>query len=130
MDVDPTIPIGDVPRTDTAAHLLICVGPRCVANGSAQLFSEIWDALESEQIAYYRTGGSVRLTDSGCLGACELGPTVACYYRGSETAQLTATWRVRMTFDSTLALARSVHRPSRDHPAMPSITFLREPVVE
>jgi (2Fe-2S) ferredoxin len=75
------------------------------------MFQEVWDALDREKIAYYRTGGSVRLTETGCLGACDLGPTIACYLANSDPASnvLTQTWRVNMTAEKIVGLARSVH---------------------
>jgi (2Fe-2S) ferredoxin len=113
MSFDPTIPVGNVPKTDTAAHLLICVGPRCAANGAALMFQEVWESLDAEKLAYYRTGGSIRLTESGCLGACDFGPTVACYHRSSATdATMAQTWRIRMTTETTVSLARAVHIPT------------------
>ena len=64
------------------------------------MFSKVWSALEHEQLAYYKTGGTVRCSASGCLGACAEGPTVASYPRTGEPQ-----WWVGMTADATVALA-------------------------
>jgi (2Fe-2S) ferredoxin len=71
--------VAQPPYFPTRAHLLLCTGPRCARSGSARLFADAWSALEKRGLAYYKTGGSVRLTESGCLGACDHGPTLACY---------------------------------------------------
>jgi (2Fe-2S) ferredoxin len=75
------------------------------------MFQEVWDALDREKIAYYRTGGSIRLTETGCLGACDLGPTIACYVAnpGPENADLRQVWRVNMDTEKIVNLARAVH---------------------
>jgi (2Fe-2S) ferredoxin len=110
MSADPTIPPPGIPKTDTSAHLLVCVGPRCTGRGARPMFQEVWDALDREKIAYYRTGGSVRLTETGCLGACDFGPTVACYTAKANTPSLDQVWRVNMTAEKIVELARSVHQ--------------------
>jgi (2Fe-2S) ferredoxin len=74
------------------------------------MFQEVWDALDREKLAYYRTGGSVRLTETGCLGACDLGPTIACYTANPQDARLDQQWRVNMTAEKIVELARSVHQ--------------------
>ena len=92
------------PRRHTAVattpHLLVCIGPNCTARGAGEMFSKVWSALEHEQLAYYKTGGTVRCSASGCLGACAEGPTVASYPRTGEPQ-----WWVGMTADATVALA-------------------------
>jgi (2Fe-2S) ferredoxin len=57
--------------------------------GSQRLFRDATDMLERRRLAYYKDGGTVRLSEAGCLGACGHGPTVACY-RGE--AQLEQAW--------------------------------------
>lgn len=92
----------------TAAHLLVCVGPRCVERGSRELHARLWNALETESLAYYKSGGSVRMTATDCLGACESGPTVACYARRSDGRGLDESFHAGMDLESALELARSV----------------------
>ena len=41
--------------------------------GGAELFANAWQDLETHRLAYYTRGGSLRLTESGCLGACARG---------------------------------------------------------
>ena len=92
------------PRRHTAVattpHLLVCIGPNCTARGAGELFSKVWSALERDQLAYYKSGGTVRCSASGCLGACAEGPTVASYPRTGEPQ-----WWVGMTAEATVALA-------------------------
>ena len=59
--------------------------------------------MEHERLSYYRTGGSVRLTESGCLGACGHGPTLVCY-RDHEQA-----WYAPVSTTEALEIARSAH---------------------
>lgn len=88
----------------TTPHLLVCIGPNCAARGAGEMFSKVWAGLESEHLAYYKTGGTIRCTASGCLGACESGPTVAAYPVSGEPQ-----WWGRMTDSATLALAHTLH---------------------
>lgn len=64
----------------TRAHVLVCTGPNCVRVGARVLFADTWRALEARRLAYYRDGGTVRLTESGCQGACGHGPNAIVYY--------------------------------------------------
>lgn len=79
----------------TRGHVLICQNSNCQARGSAHLFKALWNHLEQEKLAYYKTDGHVRLTESGCLGACSYGPTV-CVYREQQSqagqGQLQEAW--------------------------------------
>jgi len=93
----------------TRAHVLLCTGPRCSMAGSRQLLAEATTELERRRVAYYRDGGTVRLTETGCLGACAFGPTVAAYYAGSD-GKITEAWYVRMDREKVVALAEALHR--------------------
>ncbi|MDO4262823.1 MAG: NAD(P)H-dependent oxidoreductase subunit E [Deinococcus sp.] len=90
----------------TAGHLLVCQGQSCQARDSRLLYQALWQALDREHLAYYKAGGQVRLTESGCLGTCSYGPTV-CVYRERE-GQLEQGWYAAMNFPRALALARAV----------------------
>lgn len=92
---------------ETRAHLMICVDERCAAKGSRQLFQAVWRGLEAENLAYYKTGGNLRLTHSGCLGACAHGPAVTCYFK--RAGKLEEAWYAGMTYPRTLGLARALH---------------------
>jgi hypothetical protein len=63
----------------TSGHLLLCQHQNCRARGADLLMLALTRALEQEKLLYYKAGGSVRLTGSGCLGACGYGPVLACY---------------------------------------------------
>jgi (2Fe-2S) ferredoxin len=90
----------------TNAHILICTDERCLRDGSRLLFQAVWQSFESEKIAYYKTGGNLRLTESGCLGACQFGPTVACYFK--RDSHLEQAWYQRMTYPKIMQLARAL----------------------
>ena len=92
----------------TRAHLLLCTGPRCGRRGSAKVFADAWRQLESERLAYYKEGGSVRLTESGCLGCCAYGPTLAAYH-GDEVGRLTQSWYVGVDAPRLVKIARALH---------------------
>jgi (2Fe-2S) ferredoxin len=92
----------------TNAHLLICVDERCAARNSRVLFRHVWNALEAEGLAYYQSGGNLRLSHSGCLGACSFGPTVTCYFK--RDGVLREAWYHGMNMEHTLTLARALHR--------------------
>lgn len=93
----------------TRAHVLLCTGPRCSIAGSRGVLADATTELERRRVAYYRDGGTVRLTEAGCLGACAFGPTVAAYYAGPD-GQLTEAWYVRMDAAKVVALAEALHR--------------------
>lgn len=93
---------------ETRAHLLVCTGPKCARRDARRLFDSLWQRLERERIAYY-AGGSVRLTESGCLGACSFGPNV-CTYVKVESGSLEEAWYFEQTAESVLEIARSVQR--------------------
>jgi (2Fe-2S) ferredoxin len=95
---------------DTQAHLMVCVDEPCARQGSRQLYQALWRALETENLAYYKRGGNLRLTHSGCLGACNFGPTMACYFK--REGKLEEAWYAGMTLPRALELARAVHAGS------------------
>jgi (2Fe-2S) ferredoxin len=64
-------------------------------------------------LAYYKDGGSVRLSEAGCLGACGHGPTLACY-RGS--VQLEQAWYAA----ADLGLVTRVAEAIQDEKPLPS----------
>ncbi len=91
---------------DTKAHMLICTDPRCAESGSSVLFQAVWQGLETEKLAYYKTGGNLRLSESGCLGACNFGPTVACYFKRNN--HLEQAWFANMDYPKTMQLAKAL----------------------
>ncbi len=101
---EPAIP-------STSAHVLVCVDGRCAVRGSQELHRALWQAMEDERLAYYRSGGSVRMTSSGCLGACDHGPTVAVYATDSQGG-ITPKWYGSMTLPETLEVVRELNKPS------------------
>jgi len=100
------------PYFPTRGHLLVCTGPRCSRAGSQRLFRDATDLLERRRLAYYKDGGTVRLSEAGCLGACGHGPTLACY-RGS--VQLEQAWY----FAADLALVTKVAEAVQSESALP-----------
>jgi (2Fe-2S) ferredoxin len=93
------------PYFPTRGHLLLCTGPRCSRVGSQRLFREASDQLERRRLAYYKEGGTVRLSEAGCLGACGHGPTLACY-RGS--VQLEQAWYCAADLPLVLRIAEAI----------------------
>jgi (2Fe-2S) ferredoxin len=93
----------------TRAHVLLCTGPRCSMAGSHRVLADATAELERRRVAYYRDGGTVRLTQTGCLGACSFGPTAAAYYAKAD-GTLTEAWYVRMNAEKVVALAEALHR--------------------
>ncbi|ADV66231.1 (2Fe-2S) ferredoxin domain-containing protein [Deinococcus maricopensis] len=91
----------------TNAHLLVCQHTNCASRGSALLHRALWNALERDGLAYYKRGGSVRLTSSGCLGACSHGP-VLCVYRDAG-GRLEEGWYAAVDFPLALQVARAAH---------------------
>ncbi len=100
------------PYFKTSAHLLVCQHVNCKARGSDLLYKAVWNALDTRRLAYYKTGGSVRLTESGCLGACSYGP-VMCVYRQhmgpSGEPQLEEAWYAAADFPLAMAVAQAAH---------------------
>lgn len=91
----------------TRAHLLVCTSEKCAAKGSRILFQTLWNALERERLAYY-AGGHVRLTETGCLGACQFGPNATCY-RNLENGNLEEGWYYGLDFTKILNLAKTLN---------------------
>ncbi len=98
----------------TRAHILICTGPSCAREGKL-LFRAAWEVLERERLMYYTNGGSIRLTPSGCLGACQFGPNAVCYRTSPRSdahlasQYLEEAWFCRMNLEQVLQLARAAH---------------------
>jgi len=92
----------------TRAHLLLCTGPDCARRDALSLLAACTQSLERLSLVYYKTGGSVRLTASGCLGACAYGPNVTAYYARGDGA-LAQAWYAGVTHDDVVALAQALH---------------------
>ncbi|WP_425145852.1 (2Fe-2S) ferredoxin domain-containing protein [Deinococcus sp.] len=95
------------PYFRTSGHLLVCQHLNCRSRGSELLYKALWNALERERLAYFKTGGSLRLTESGCLGACSYGP-VLCVYR-QRAGVLEEGWYAAADLPLALEVARAVH---------------------
>jgi (2Fe-2S) ferredoxin len=89
------------------AHLLLCTDGSCTQKGADLLFRALWNGLERERLAYYQRGGSLRLTEAGCLGGCRFGPNLACYYR--QAGQLKEAWYYGLDYPKAMAIARALH---------------------
>ena len=98
----------------TNGHLLVCQGQNCQARGSVLLHKALWNHLERQSLAYYKTGGTVRLTESGCLGACSFGPAL-CVYRQQED-RLEEGWYAAVDFPLATRIAQAV----QDGAALPT----------
>lgn len=91
----------------TSGHLLLCLNNNCRARGADLLHVALTNALENHKLAYYKTGGSLRFTATGCLGACGYGPILACYRERDGT--LEEAWYENVTFGLALKVAKAVH---------------------
>ena len=91
----------------TSGHLLVCTGPNCQVRGSALLHKALWNHLERQSLAYYKKGGSLRLTESGCLGSCSYGPSM-CIYR-QRGSGLEEAWYAAVDFPLATRIAQAVH---------------------
>lgn len=89
----------------TNAHMLVCTGPDCTARGSRVLLKAFGYGLERERLAYYTPGGNLRLTESGCLGACQFGPNLTCY-RKRQDGLLEEAWYAGMDYPRCMDVAR------------------------
>jgi (2Fe-2S) ferredoxin len=93
----------------TRGHVLVCTGPRCSHAGSRRVVQEATAELERRRVAYYKDGGTVRLSEASCLGACAHGPTVVAYF-GAPGGGLAEAWYVGMDARRVVRLAEAVHR--------------------
>lgn len=91
----------------TRGHLLVCQNVNCRSRGADLLYAGLKRTLENDRLAYYRSGGSVRFTTSGCLGACSHGPVMACYRE--RDGQLEQAWYEHVDFPLAMKVAHAVH---------------------
>ncbi|HJL19935.1 MAG TPA: (2Fe-2S) ferredoxin domain-containing protein [Sandaracinaceae bacterium LLY-WYZ-13_1] len=92
----------------TRAHVLACTGPRCRRRGGVEVFERTWEAMEARRLAYYARGGTVRLTETGCQGACQHGPNAIAYY-ATGAGTLAEAWYAGTTTERLLALVEALH---------------------
>ena len=90
----------------TNGHLLLCQNTNCLQRGAGFLHQSLTSALEREHLMYYRAGGTLRYTPSGCLGACSSGPILACYRE--KDGLLEQGWYYGVTLPLALEVARAV----------------------
>jgi (2Fe-2S) ferredoxin len=91
----------------TKAHLMICTGSSCSEAGSKFLFRSVWQSLETEKLVYYKSGGNLRLTESGCLGSCQFAPSAACYFE--RDGKLEQAWYAKLDHPQIVTIARALH---------------------
>lgn len=60
------------------AHILVCSGAGCVSSGCHEVYDSLMHALENEGIL-----SEVKVIKTGCIGSCDLGPTVLIYPEGT-----------------------------------------------
>lgn len=73
-------------------HVFICLNVRppghpkgsCTQNGAQDLMTEFGQQLEARQLF-----GRIAVTRTGCLGPCDLGPTVLVYPEGVMYGKVT-----------------------------------------
>ena len=86
---------------------MICTGSSCVDAGSNFLFRAVWQSLETEKLVYYKSGGNLRLTESGCLGSCQFSPSAACYFK--REGKLGQAWYAQLDHPQVMNIARALH---------------------
>jgi (2Fe-2S) ferredoxin len=91
----------------TKAHLMVCTGQRCSEAGSRFLFQSVWQSFETEKLVYYKSGGNLRLTESGCLGSCSFAPSAACYF--DHDGKLEQAWYAKLDHPQIMTIARALH---------------------
>lgn len=66
--------------------------------------------LEQHHLIYYKSGGTLRYTTSGCLGACSFGPILACYRNTKHglTDGLEEAWYAGVTLPLALEVAEAI----------------------
>ncbi|MEN8162901.1 MAG: (2Fe-2S) ferredoxin domain-containing protein [Acidobacteriota bacterium] len=93
-------------------HIFICLNSRppghhkgsCTLVGAQELLTEFAEQLEARELK-----GRFRLTRTGCLGPCEMGPVVLVYPEGVMYGGVTA-GDVSGIIDDHLLGGRSVER--------------------
>ncbi|MBB6098731.1 (2Fe-2S) ferredoxin [Deinobacterium chartae] len=93
----------------TRAHLLLCQNANCRKRGADLLHLGLARALEEQRLMYYKAGGSLRYTTSGCLGACSYGPVLALYRQRPDGTGLEQAWYFGVDFPLALEVARAAH---------------------
>ena len=60
------------------AHILVCSGAGCVSSGCYEVYDSLMHALEDQGVL-----NEVKVIKTGCIGSCDLGPTVLIYPNGT-----------------------------------------------
>lgn len=92
----------------TSGHILLCQSKSCTDRGATLLYQALWNHLERSSLAYYKQGGNVRLTSSGCLGACSFGPAACVYRQKGDGAPLEEAWYAALDFPLAVELTRAI----------------------
>jgi len=61
-------------------ELLICAGGACITSGEKSVKDALIEELNSHSIQE-----EVQVIETGCMGACDLGPIVVVYPEGTST---------------------------------------------
>lgn len=69
-------------------HALACMGPRCTSRGAGNLYIHFLKRLHEQDLLRCRSG--IHASQTGCLGPCNLGPTMIVYPEGIWYCELTA----------------------------------------
>ena len=87
---------------------MLCQNSSCKQRGADVLHLALTRGLEQEHLMYYKSGGSIRYTTSGCLGACSYGPVLACYRQTPEGIE--EAWYFGVNFPLAMKVARAVQQ--------------------
>ncbi len=66
------------------AHILVCSGAGCVSSGCYEVYDSLMHALEDQGVL-----NEVKVIKTGCIGSCDLGPTVLIYPNGTFYQKVT-----------------------------------------
>jgi (2Fe-2S) ferredoxin len=89
---------------------------RRVRDGARGVFASTWKTLEAKKVAYYRDGGTVRLTESGCQGACGHGPNAIVYFVDAS-GTMREGYYTGLDAERLIAIATAVHEQRDPGPA-------------
>jgi len=101
--------------TGTGRRVIVCAGTGCVANGSLRVFEALkreMPAVGLNVVLEFRpepAGDSVRVSESGCQGFCQMGPLVTILPEGILYTKVKAE-DVKEIVDSTLVNGKAIDR--------------------
>jgi len=100
----------------TRATVLVCTGVNCARDGARHVLHATTRSLDARHVAYHREGGTVRLTESACQGACGHGPNAIVHFIDASGA-LREGYYAGLHAARLLEIVEAVHEGSDPGPA-------------